>query len=193
MRFSLHPSDHPTPTLCSQSALLLNEMHTSCSVCFDTSGKELWHRVISSGHSPSAHVRKQSHSCRWDFALCNSIRGAGRFFLMWMLNNSNVWFIYVHVISQRGAAWVTVSVRNMHCFFWADWQSFSCLALWGHLFCRSSLWCDFSGVALSLHTAQEVFSLFWLCNPAHCIRNNRYHEALGFYRPLFLMWDGSIT
>lgn len=41
VRFSLRPSDHLTPTLCSQSALLLHERHTSCSVCFDTSGKEL--------------------------------------------------------------------------------------------------------------------------------------------------------
>lgn len=37
--------------------------------------KELWHGVISSGHSPSADVRKQSHSCRWNRTLCNSTRG----------------------------------------------------------------------------------------------------------------------
>lgn len=70
------PPDHHTPTLCSQSVLLFYERHTSCSVRFDTSVKELWHRVISSGHSPSADVRKQSHSCGWNSVLCDSIRGA---------------------------------------------------------------------------------------------------------------------
>lgn len=120
--------DYPMPTLCSESALPFSERHTSCSVSFDTSGKELWHRVISSGHSPSADVRKQSHSCRWDLVLCNSIRGAAYQPADWL----HVWFIYVYVIWQKGAVWVTISVRNMHCFFWAEWQYFSCLALWDY-------------------------------------------------------------
>lgn len=69
----------PTPTLCSQSALLFYERLTSCTASSDTLGKELWHRVISPGHVPSADVRKQSHSCRWNFALHKSIRGAVQF------------------------------------------------------------------------------------------------------------------
>lgn len=36
--------------------------------------KELWHGVISAGHSPSADVGKESHSCRWSRVLCNSTR-----------------------------------------------------------------------------------------------------------------------
>lgn len=50
------------PTLGSQSVPLFYERHSSCGVGFDTSGKDLWRRVISSGHSPSADVRKPSHS-----------------------------------------------------------------------------------------------------------------------------------
>ena len=59
----------PTPTLCSQSALPFYERRSSCSARSDTPGKELWHGVISSGHTPSADVRKQSHSCRWNFVV----------------------------------------------------------------------------------------------------------------------------
>lgn len=36
--------------------------------------KELWHGVISAGHSPSADVGKETHSCRWRRVLCNSTR-----------------------------------------------------------------------------------------------------------------------
>lgn len=61
----------------------------------DTSGKELWHRVISPGHSPSADVREQSYSCRWDFVLHQPITSVvppaqEPFPHILMLTNSNV-------------------------------------------------------------------------------------------------------
>lgn len=95
----VYPHCHPpsTPTLFTQSAFpILWAAHQERSVGMDTPGKELWHGVISSGCPPSADVRKQIHSCRWDFVLRNSVRRAvelhrpRRLFFMWMLNNSDV-------------------------------------------------------------------------------------------------------
>lgn len=77
-----------------------------CSLRHDAC-KELWHRVISAGHSPSADVGKESHSCRWRRLLCNSTRATvpcpADFPLTWIFNYLNATFFGLLIALINGS------------------------------------------------------------------------------------------